>query len=78
MKIRGDTRGQHYGKHSGSEENIRHEFSRARAKRGDFLGAGDKEVHGKGGQLLVDFWDHRCLSFTGIAGAYGDRRETLR
>jgi len=48
------------------EENIRHKFSRARAKGGEFLEVGDKEVHGTGGWLLVVFWDHGCLSLTGI------------
>ena len=66
MKIGGHGR-QHWKTFWKGEENIRHKFSRARAKGGKFLELGDKEVHGKGGFLSI-FGDHGCLSFTGIGG----------
>ena len=68
MKIRGHGR-RHWKTFWKGEENNRHKFSRARAKGGEFLELGDKEVHGKGG-----FWS--ILGTTDVyrlqvlAGAY--------
>lgn len=53
-EIRGYGR-RHYGKHSGGVKKTLGTFSRARAKKGELLKAGDKEVNRKGGRFLVDF-----------------------
>jgi len=37
-------------------ENTRHKFSRAKARKGELLTAGDREVNRKGGLFLVGFW----------------------
>ena len=69
-------------------ENTRHKLSRAKAKKGELLTAGDKEVNRKGGLFLVGFGRAidqdvlNCMSIVyrywrgGWLGAYGDRENT--
>ena len=58
----------YYRKHSGRIRKTQGTGSREQEQKLGFLGVEDKKMHGEGGWFLVRFWDHRCLSFTGMRG----------